>query len=757
MDIAMGVMNTLLPKLAKLMVGEYKLQKSVKGEIKELEDELISMTTALHKVAEVPPDQLDEQVKIWASYVRELSYDIEDEVDTFMLHDKEHEHTSPFRLEGLIGKAADLYKKAKTNHKIYNVIKDIKDQVKKVAERRDRYKIDNIAARLAMVAVDPRLEGMYRKATELVGIGQPKKELAKRLLEQIHSSTWRQQSNIVSIVGFGGLGKTTLANSLLQDLKAKFDFHIFVSVTLNPDIRKIFKNILLQLDEKKYSHLDEGWEVNQLIDKIIEFLQNRRCLCVIDDLWKESAWDAIKLAFPGGHPESKITTCNKTVAEHVGGGVYELKPLSDFGSRKLFNKRIFDTDEEMQQPAGTSLEEIGENYFSELINRSLIQAVEEPLIFKRDGLVHSCQVHDMVHELINQLSAEEAFVTTLLLDGQQVGTSTPAMQQQKIRRLSLRNSNKSYGSPDEAMEKLCKVRSLDIFGKVESIPPLSSFLVLRVLQVDDCSGLDNNHVNDLGKLRLLRFLRLHGLNVTKLPESIGELESLETLDIRGSMISLPLSFGKLVTEIGKLRQLKVLGLSIFLDNFDTKNELIFKCLQMCPSIQVLFLEASTGEYPLDFMEQVPCGLQRFVSNGLFMMTSPRWINPSLSRLTAVTIGLHHVDVQPEHLDNLAGLPSLRFLRLYALHCSQNQEMLICPSGASAFPCLTELQFECPLMFLKFQHGAMRKLQRLQLSFDAMWTNRHFATNFDYGLENVPSLRHVAVQLIPDLCKIKGAD
>ena len=105
-----------------------------KGEIEELEEELTSMSAALRKVAEVPPDQLDEQVKIWASYVRELSYDIEDEVDTFMLHDKEHEHTSPFRLEGLIGKAADLYKKAKTNHKIYNVIKDIKDQVKKVAE-----------------------------------------------------------------------------------------------------------------------------------------------------------------------------------------------------------------------------------------------------------------------------------------------------------------------------------------------------------------------------------------------------------------------------------------------------------------------------------------------------------------------------------------------------------------------------------------------------------------------------------------------
>lgn len=51
MDIAMGAMNTLLPKLAELVLGEYKLQKGVKGEIKGLEEELTIMSAALRKVA----------------------------------------------------------------------------------------------------------------------------------------------------------------------------------------------------------------------------------------------------------------------------------------------------------------------------------------------------------------------------------------------------------------------------------------------------------------------------------------------------------------------------------------------------------------------------------------------------------------------------------------------------------------------------------------------------------------------------------
>jgi len=87
-------------------------------------------------VSEVPADQLDEQVKIWARDARELSYDMEDAVDTFMLRSngRQQEGQDTSSLKGLIGKAANLYKNAKNNHQIHNVVKDIMDQVKKVSE-----------------------------------------------------------------------------------------------------------------------------------------------------------------------------------------------------------------------------------------------------------------------------------------------------------------------------------------------------------------------------------------------------------------------------------------------------------------------------------------------------------------------------------------------------------------------------------------------------------------------------------------------
>jgi hypothetical protein len=66
MEVMTGALPSLLPKLGNPLVGEYKLQKGVKGEIMFLQAELESMKVALEKLTEAPADQLDKQDKIWA-------------------------------------------------------------------------------------------------------------------------------------------------------------------------------------------------------------------------------------------------------------------------------------------------------------------------------------------------------------------------------------------------------------------------------------------------------------------------------------------------------------------------------------------------------------------------------------------------------------------------------------------------------------------------------------------------------------------
>jgi len=82
MGVVTGVISPLISKLGELLTDEYKLQKGVRGEIMFLKAEFESMQAALLKVSEAPIDQPpDNQVKLWAREVWQLSYDVEDKVE----------------------------------------------------------------------------------------------------------------------------------------------------------------------------------------------------------------------------------------------------------------------------------------------------------------------------------------------------------------------------------------------------------------------------------------------------------------------------------------------------------------------------------------------------------------------------------------------------------------------------------------------------------------------------------------------------
>ena len=69
-------------------------------------------------------------------------------------------------------------------------------------------------------ALEPRLS-KYMEVNELVGIDETIDELVKILMGD--NGVRLQQGKIVSIVGFGGLGKTTLANAVYEKIGALFD------------------------------------------------------------------------------------------------------------------------------------------------------------------------------------------------------------------------------------------------------------------------------------------------------------------------------------------------------------------------------------------------------------------------------------------------------------------------------------------------------------------------------------------------------
>ncbi|CAL4905758.1 unnamed protein product [Urochloa decumbens] len=262
-----GVISTLLPKLSLLIEGEYKLQKGVKRKIKFLKDELTSMETLLVKLSD-KEETLDVQAKDWRNKVRELSYDIEDCIDLFT-----HKMSKGTGAEAnLVKKTTSKIKKIWSRHKIANLIEELKVRVQEESVRRMRYKFDDPATNYnQVVRIDPRLPALFVEAERHVGIDGPREEI----IDWLTKDDYAQQLKVVSILGFGGLGKTTLANQIYQKIKGQFDCSCFVPVSRNPNIAKILADMLKELKNHQ-SCVDPSDDVRQLIDKLRAFLTNKR-------------------------------------------------------------------------------------------------------------------------------------------------------------------------------------------------------------------------------------------------------------------------------------------------------------------------------------------------------------------------------------------------------------------------------------------------------------------------------------------------
>ncbi|XBH81709.1 hypothetical protein VPH35_107228 [Triticum aestivum] len=331
--VSTGAMKPVLEKLATLMGGEFSKMKNVRKGVQFLSDELTSMKDLLEKLALV--DELDPQTKRWRDNVSEMSFDIENIIDDFG-----QKFVEKNEKEGLAKKTVRFLKTLRARYQIAGQIERIRKLVLETTARRNRYMFNTPPPK--DVTIDPRVAILQKDAANLVGLKVQTDELVDWLNDE------ETHLKVVSIVGFGGLGKTTLANEIYRQPDGGFECCALVPVTQKHNIPKLLRSLLAELGSGACS-LD--CDVNVLVNKLKEYLQKKRYLIVIDDLWEVPPWDIIKGAFPDNGLGSRVitTTRIRDVAEaccsHPRDYILEMKPLSDEDSRRLFFNRICKSEE----------------------------------------------------------------------------------------------------------------------------------------------------------------------------------------------------------------------------------------------------------------------------------------------------------------------------------------------------------------------------------------------------------------------------
>ncbi|KAF8662422.1 hypothetical protein HU200_056005 [Digitaria exilis] len=675
-------------------------------------------------------EELNPEMKNWRDMLRELAYDLEDCIDAFMARvDRGRDEDGRTHFKRFFRRL----KKLKMCHEIADEIEQLK---KRVIEASERYK---------------RLPALYEDVEKLVGIDGPKQHIIERLSTKIEVSFAKLK--VVSIVGCGGLGKTTPANQVYHAIKSQFSCAVFVAVSQKPHMKKILRDIAKGVGITDIV-LDE--DERQLIDKLRAHLHGRRYFVVIDDVWDAKAWEIINLALLNNNCGSRIiaTTRSAVVASccsSEGGYVYQMKPLS------------FDESK-----------------------RSLIH----PLGVKY-GQAKACRVHDIILDYIKCRAAEENFITSL--DVAEHGYTL----EHKVRRLCINNCNDDSVTVTSSLN-LSHVRSLIMSGHPvqTSLLPL---MALRVLDLRNCKGMEDHNLASIEKLFHLKYLRLESYSVTNLPRKIGDLQYLETLDIRGTSIEeLPSTVTKLrrlahiyvdwgtkfpdgvigqmhslvqlrqyrvesyeqvksLKEFSKLTKLRALQIGWNFDLSDCQDGTYrVEDLQSCVGAfltslnlhTLYFVDISAGFYPLllDSRHTAPvahrtCSLQKLHLRYCAICKAPNWMG-SLGNLRVVE--LYIICMSPNDVEILGAIPSLLFLKLDTIGGTNGR---IIVQGNNGFRCLKYFSLvitNCGSV-LNFEEGSMSKLEHLKLQLP-VHVMECLNGAFDFGIQHLSALSKVKVQI-----------
>jgi Leucine-rich repeat (LRR) protein len=219
----------------------------------------------------------------------------------------------------------------------------------------------------------------------------------------------------------------------------------------------------------------------------------------------------------------------------------------------------------------STAEENGDRLISELVGLSIIQFSKYP-----GSMMRQCQINGFFHEYIISRPMEDNLV--FALEGRCSLNSQRGGQHLTIRRNWDRDMN-VFENID-----FSRLRSLTVFGEWRPffISTNTKMRLIRVLDLEDTSGVKDDDLNQIGKvLPRLKFLSLRGCReVSRLPNSIGDLRQLQTLDIRNTTIA---TLPQAIIKLQRLQYIRA-GRTEPFDEGGTVTSLLAVDVDMTPAI-----------------------------------------------------------------------------------------------------------------------------------------------------------------------------
>ncbi|PIA25903.1 hypothetical protein AQUCO_10400013v1 [Aquilegia coerulea] len=335
--MADAVLGLLVENLSSLIQTEFGLLHSVKEKVEKL-TRTLSTVRAVIEDAETR-QQTDKAIAVWLKRLKDTAYDAEDVLDEWLT---EVRHSELERSKVTQSFASWFhFNKPVFRHKIAKKIKKVHADFDSIAG--DILKFDlktRVVERVALLDPNRETSSLLVEPEQVYGRDEDKRKIVDMLISIDSGSN---DISVFSIVGIGGLGKTTLAQLVYNDgkLSNHFEVRIWVCVAEYFDVKRILKCIIESLNGKA-TDLETLDALQSLLKTL---LSGRKFLLVLDDVWNcdQDKWDKVKFSLTCGAKGSSIlvTTRLEEVALIMGGlsAAYPLTPLSEDECWYLFNGR----------------------------------------------------------------------------------------------------------------------------------------------------------------------------------------------------------------------------------------------------------------------------------------------------------------------------------------------------------------------------------------------------------------------------------
>ncbi|CAM0955726.1 unnamed protein product [Alopecurus aequalis] len=346
------VLDALVPYVKKMITSmaeeEVRMLLGVSGEIKKMEANLVYLQSYL---ADAERRRItDKSVKVWVGRLKDAMYEATDILELCQLEAMDQRQEERSRKASNSSRFCSLVEQLKK--KLHGFLEpflfclqnpafahEVGGRIKKLNGDLDSIRKDAAAFNFVNLGsyeerrrpTDSAKRSRISKTTPwfdesaIVGdrIEKDSEELVQKLCSHGHDSgTGTTKVKVMSIVGPGGMGKSTLAKKIFaqEAIKEEFITRIWLSVTRHFDKAELLRAAITHAGGKHGEEKDESILEKTLTDT----LSANKFLLVLDDVWSDRAWKEVfrvPVVNAGRRqPGSRVlvTTKNEDVVQKMG-------------------------------------------------------------------------------------------------------------------------------------------------------------------------------------------------------------------------------------------------------------------------------------------------------------------------------------------------------------------------------------------------------------------------------------------------------